>query len=237
MASDLLPQDVCVQVDAGTQLCVTFPGGVTICAQTGLDTGDVTATTRALSAQLNTALAPFAPILLTIEAVVALMNAVKAIPEAIGVPPDPTKLAEAIPKAIEAVAKVAGIPAGVLATMKGILLAIIESVRALLGELSAIATAQAGLAEIEELSMLPGNEVLRAVFECETANLATDIANQNASMQPINQILALVSSVLEPLIGKGVPGFADITDASAETLETIASVLDVIAAVVSLLPG
>ncbi len=228
---------LCVEVQESTPLCINFPGGVQLCAQLGIDTGDPSAKTKALFAQVNAVLAPLAPLLNTIDLALAVTDAIKGVQDALSVPPDPTTLFQAIPKVIEKAAVLTGIPLALPSMIKGILLALVEAVLAMLGEIEAIGRAQTEIAEAATAAAEPGNEVLAAIVECETANLEKDIANQNESMQPINRIIGLVNAILEPLTGQTVPSFATISDTSAETLDAIRQTLEIVQQVASFLPG
>src|SRR4051812_34186057 len=99
---------LCVEVTRTKQLCVTFPGGVQVCAQAGIDTGDSGQLVRSFFGSMNTVFAPLAPFFNLLDLVLAIVECVKAVPAAISLPPDPSKIFQCIPPLVEAVGKVAG---------------------------------------------------------------------------------------------------------------------------------
>jgi hypothetical protein len=224
MPIEINTAELCVHSVSSAPLTITFPGGVALSSIIGVDTGDARATTQALLAYANTALAPLKPLLNTIDLVVAMKDVV-------------TGSADKIPVVIEKAAAVAGIPLGVLPMIKGIVLLIVETVLALLGELEAIAAAQADIAAAMTEAEQPGNEVLLATLNCESENLEVDIANQNASIGPLNQIIGLVNAVIEPLTGASLPSFESIGDTSQEALDAIRATLELVRQVAVILPG
>lgn len=217
-------QALCVHVEPSTPLVVTFPGGIQLSAMLGVDKGDARAKTQALAAYVNAALAPFAPLLNTIDLVVAIKDVVTG---------DVSK----IPTVIEKAAAVAGIPLAVPAMVKGILLMIVETMIAFVAELEAIALAQSEIAASMEEAAQPGNEVLLATLNCESDNLAVELQNQSASLGPLNSILGIVNAVISPIIGETIAPLGNVADASAETLSALRNALATIRQVAELLPG
>lgn len=215
---------LCVHVEPSEPLAVAMPGGVSISSIIGVDTGDARAKTMALLAYVNAALAPLAPLLNTVDLVVAMKDVVTG---------DVSK----IPTVIEKAASVAGIPLGVPLMVRGILLMIVETVLALITEIEAIATAQAEIAAAMIEAQEPGNEVLLATLNCESGNLALEVQNQSASMGPLNSIIGLVNAVLAPLIGQELAPFGDVADTSAASLQSLRDALDLVRKVALILPG
>ena len=104
-----LPQDfenACILLNTGPgELCVTFPGGATICAQVGYEIGDIPEIVQNMLDSLNTALAPLVPFLNMIDVIKAIVDCIQAIPDCLS-PPSPTPLVECIPNLIEKLNKV-----------------------------------------------------------------------------------------------------------------------------------
>lgn len=237
MAIDIDLSSLCISVQIGKQICVTFPGGLTVCAQFGIELGDPSAIIRSFLAGVNSALAPAQPIFDIIDVLIAIVNCVKAVPEALSVPPDPTKIFSCIPGLLEALEKVAGIPLQIPVMIKQIILAIVTGVQAILGELTAFIHYESDLLAAATLAAKPGNLVLKSIYDCEHNNFAIELQNMNESMKPLNRLIGIINLLLEALTGQSLPTFSDLGSDVTAAIQPIQQVLSEIQMVANYLPG
>lgn len=240
MATGLPPLgDFCIQLSLGPgELCVQVPGGTRLCAQFGIDTGDASAMTRSLLAQINTALTPLDPFFTTLTFVVAVMDFVKGVPEAI-LTVNPEPIITPIADITKAATKLAGmIPQlSVPILVKGILDVVTVALIGLRAELGALITQQVRILAAGLRAQELGNLELQVVVDCATSNLSAQLANHNAAMAPLNKLMAIVNALL------GLAGLPEIEllpalgeELSDEVLGVIDGVIDVLSAASAALP-
>jgi hypothetical protein len=224
---------LCAEIPTLPDNCISFPGGVTLCAQVGFDEGSPLMVTKSLFGAVNAALAPLAPIFNVLDVALALFKCVKAIPDALGPPPDPTAIARCIPDLTQKVNKLLQlIPQIALpATIKGIIIAIITFLRGLKTKLQSIISRLARLAASRLRAVELGNLQLHAALDCAQHLIDVQLVNMNAGMAPVNRLIGVVSAFMQiaglgciPAVGNIGPITADVLsplDAAIEILQTI----------------
>ena len=224
--------DQCTQLSLGPgELCVRFPGGVTLCAQQGFDRGDANEIARSVLAQMNAALMPLAPFFTTLEFVKAVSDFAQGIPKAIA-SLSPQPIVEPLADIAKAVTKLLGmapqrsVPVLIRDTLNLILVQLIG----LRGEIGAMLAFQQRLAASAARAVDLGNAELQFVVDCATGNLAAQLANHNAAMAPLNKLLLVVNILLElaslppiellPGLGEQLsPEVLDVLDVTITVLE------------------
>lgn len=240
MAAGLPPlADFCVPLSLGPgELCIQFPSGVKLCAQSGFDAGDANEITRSLMAQVNSALMPLAPFFTVLDFVKAVTDFVKGVPEAIATL-NPEPIVSPIVDIGKAAAKLLSmIPQlSVPILIKNILEVVVVQMIGLRGELAALISFQTRLLAAGTRAAELGNLELQAVVDCATGNLSAQLANHNAAMAPLNRLMGVINLLL------GMAGLPEIEllpslgeDVSSEVLDVIDGVVDVLEAVVASLP-
>src|SRR5580704_7442375 len=96
---------LCLPPPPHIDLCITFPGGATVCAMDILNAADPFQIIQSLLQSVNTALAPLTPIFNIIDVVEAIVACIQAIPQCLA-PPNPEPLIKCIPVLVAALAKV-----------------------------------------------------------------------------------------------------------------------------------
>lgn len=235
---DLTPY--CIPLGAGPgSLCVTFPGGVTLCAQDGFDTGDANKITRSLIGQINSALMPLAPFFMTLDVVKAIMDCITAIPECIA-ELSPKPILDCLPELGKKVEKLlALIPQlSVPVLIKGILDVVVVQLIGLRQDIGALINQQGRIAAAAVRAQELGNVELQAMVDCANANLETQFQNHNAAMTPLNRLVGVVNALLELAGLQGLellPEFADHLDAGV--LDVIDKTISTIQVFAAALPG
>lgn len=222
---------LCVSVNTGPgELCITFPGGATLCAQAGYDFGDPAAITRALFAQVNSSLMPLTPMFNTIDVAMKIVECIKAIPATIGPPPDPTALAKALPGLLEALEKLVAIlpPLSIPKLVVDIIRAIVMGLIGLKGELTALIRQQARIIELATKAAKPGNIVLLSVLDCATQNFDAQLANLNTGLAPLNRLIGVVNALMEMAGLKPLPALDDLGDDPEAALSILDDFIDVL---------
>lgn len=217
-------QSLCFPVQNSSNFCIAMPGGAEICAIVGLAEGDIAAAVRAFIQQINTALAPLAPIFNILDLAVAVVECVKAVPDCIAIPPQPQKLFDCIPGLLEALEKLLALlpPLTIPRMVKGILLAVVAMLNGLKIELQSFIRAETDILAAATLAAKPGNVKLLSAVDCARANFDAQLANMNAGMAPLNRLVGYVNLLLSlALIDQQVPTFDQLGDDAAAMLEAI----------------
>jgi uncharacterized protein (UPF0147 family) len=228
MALPDVPSDLssaCVALRDAIQPTIALPGGVTLQAISGTDTGDPTAIVKGLMQAANPALAPFMPVF----DLIAALQAVKKIAESIA-PPNPVAIAEGVQTLTEKLSSLAqfvpqlAVPLMVKTTLD----TIIAALEALQSKLAVFAAHNERIAQSmarAETLPEPARSALLAVVSCAANNAATQLANENAALGPINRLIELLNTLLSMI---GLPCIPIVGGAGA-TPEAIALLGDVIA--------
>lgn len=232
-----IPAPTCARV---TQVpggfCVTFPGGGTLCVQTGMRTGDLVAMTEAMFAMLNTALMPLVPLFNILDVLVAIFNCIQAVPKVVA---DPLALVDCLKQLAQAIAKIlAMLPElSIPRLIKGILLVIGLMLTGFAMELQALAAQEARIAAAATAAAQPGNIALQAVVDCASGNIATKIQNLNAGMAPVNRFIGLINTLLLLVPGSPkVPTVGDLGSDAAGALAVVQQAGQIITEIANAIP-
>jgi hypothetical protein len=224
------PALVCLAPPQAIQLCVQFPGGVSVCANDLLAAADPFMVIQTLFQAINAALAPLQPIFDIIDAVDALVKCVQAIPQCIATL-DPAPLVDCIPGLAQALAKLLAlvpalsVPIMVLEFIK----ALIVAISAFIGRLEAVILKDAQLLAAATKAAQPGNIALRSVVNCATGNLAVDILNLNAALGPLNQLIGIVNLLASAVPGLPNPLIPNLNNLGVDALKAIQPLQEVVA--------
>jgi hypothetical protein len=230
---DLAP--LCVQMQSANPLCIRFPGGVRVCANIGLEFGDIAAVTRSLFANINSSLVPLNPVFDMIDVVKAILDCIQAIPDLIGPPPDPAKLLDCIPTLIQKIAVLLELlpPYSIPIMVKDICAAIAYFLLGLKLELTAFIAQEQRLIAAA-LSPCPG---LAVVVSCANGNFAAQLANLNAAGGPLNRLIGDVNAFAQIVGLPQIPTLADLGGDAAAALATLDPVIAILQEIAALIPG
>ncbi len=222
-----------------TDLCIPFPGGAELCPQQGLQSGDPSETLRSLLSSANAALLPLQPFFTVIGVVKAIIDCIQAIPDTLGPPPDPTALANCIPNLLEQVEKLLKMlpQYSVPLMIKRLILLVATTLAALKGELLAIIKYQERILAAATAANLPGNELLASILDCANSNASTTLANLNASMQPLQGLIAIMNILLEAIGQQPIGALPDMSGGADQALEPIDAFIGVLNDIADAIPG
>lgn len=227
----------CVLLREANPPIVVLPGGATLSAIAGVAGGDPGALFDGLLAQAAPAQAVTKPIFDLIAALMSVKGVADAIPKLIGPPPDPTAFFDAVADLAEKVSALAKLlPQLTVPLMaKSILDTVIAGLRGLRVKLQAMLAAQArsdaAAARAALLPAGPAKNALLQIVDCATGNLATQLANENQAMGTLNQLIALLNSIIQ--LVPGLPCIPTLGD-TASISEAALAALD---ATIALLEG
>lgn len=232
-----------IQVDCDPILiegsCIRFPGGAEICFTLPNIPGSDGEALRGLLAQVNSALAPLAPIFNIIDAIIAVFNCVSAVPDAIA-NLDPIALFECVPDMAEKIAALAQLipQLSIPATVVDILDLIIRQLQSLRNDLFRIAVYQNLVIAQGLKAAEPGRIALRLAVDCAQVDIDFEIASLNAQNEPLNRLIGIIGLLLAPFGINLSESLGTITDVSniEETLAPIDALIDVLVVVRKLVP-
>lgn len=230
----------CLALNTGPgELCVTFPGGATICAQYGYDLGDPSEITKSLLASLNSALAPLVPFLNVLDVIKAIFDCIQAIPDALGPPPDPSGIIACMPALVEKVNKLLELipPFPIFKLVKGILEVIIQGLLGFKMKVLAIVAQQQRILQAGLAAAELGNIALKVVVDCATGNMDAYLENLNAELQPLNRLMGLINVLLKLVQVDCVPMLEGLTELAEEALEPLDVAIEILAAIRDAIPG
>lgn len=225
---------LCTPVNTGPgELCITFIGGATICAQTGYDIGDPTAIVQSLLAQLNAALAPLGPFFDLLDFVKAVFDCIKAIPDCLGPPPSPTPIVNCLQGLTEVVNKLLQLipPFPILAMVKGILNVIIVGLEGLKEKLQAIDDHLTRVLQAATTAAQTGNLGLKAITDCAQGNIDAQLQNLNAQLAPLNRLIGVVNLLLELAGQQCIPAIGEVAD-----LDALQAIIDFLTEIYNAIP-
>lgn len=225
---------LCQQLNTGPgELCVTFIGGATICAQTGYEIGDPVTIVESLLGQLNSALAPLQPFFTILDFVKAVLDCIKAIPDCLGPPPSPSPIINCLQGLEEVVNKLLKLipPFPILVMVKGILLTIITGLTGLKQRLQAIQDQTARVLNAATKASQTGNAGLQSIVDCAQNNLDAQIANLNAQLLPLNRLIGIVNVLLELAGQSCIPAIGEIGD-----LDALQAIIDFLTSIYNAIP-
>lgn len=220
------------------ETCIRFPGGASLCAQYGFDSGDVNEVVRSLMGQVNSALMPLNPFFKVIDAFKAVGDCVSAVPDAI-TQLDVTGLLECVPTMVQKIAALLALlpQLSVPVLAKDILSAMVIALVGIRQEIAACIRQNTRLIAAELRAAELGNEELATVVVCAKANLSAQLANHNASMGPLNQLVGVVNYLLGLAQLPEIELMPDLGDElSASVLDTIDVAINVVQVAADAIP-
>jgi hypothetical protein len=187
-------ETLCDAIPSGQfDLCITFPGGATVCAYTEAFPPSLLALVRSMLGQANSAMAPLQPIFDIIGAIAAVLECIQAIPDSLGPPPDPTAIAQCIPNLVEKVEKLLLLlPQLSLPLMiAGFLDTLILMLNAIIGELNAVIRLLDRITRARGINA-PG---LAAIIDCGDRTVTSQLSNIEALFASINPLIDVVNTL------------------------------------------
>lgn len=203
----------CIDLSTGPgMLCVRFPGGSTVCAQVGFDSGDPGAILRSLFAELNSALSPLAPFFIVLDVIAAMVNCIKAIPDCLGPPPNPEKLIKCLPDLLKKLAALLELlpQLSIPVLVHDLIDVVIVGLMALRNELAAMITQAQRIAAAATRAADTGNIQLNLAVNCANGNLSALFANKQIGMQPLNRLIGIINFLLGLAQLPTIPSLDDI---------------------------
>jgi len=185
---------LCDAIPSGQfDLCVTFPGGATVCSVTEGFPPSALQLVRSMLGQANSALAPLQPIFDIIGTVSALFDCVKAIPDSLGPPPDPTAIAECIPALTEKIENLLALlpQLSVPLMIVGLLDVLILMLDAIISELNSVI---ALLARITRARAVPAPG-LAAIIDCGERTATAQLSNIEGLFASINPMIEVINTL------------------------------------------
>lgn len=180
-------------------LCIPFPGGVELCAQTGYDFGDLSEVTRSLFSQVNSALLPLVPLFDLIDTVKAVFDCVQSVVKCLGPPPNPQKLVNCLKDLAKKIDKIIHMlpPFTIPPLVRAFIDAVIAALTALKMDLKALIDAALRILDAQTVAAKTGNLSLAGLLDCANDQLDAMIANKNAGLAPLNRLLGVINTLLE----------------------------------------
>jgi hypothetical protein len=219
-------------------LNITFPGGATLSATQGYDTGDPNTIVRSLMAQVGAALMPLQPFFMTLDVIQKILDTFNSIPKSI-LTLNPQPLIEAIVELTKAIAKLVQLvpQLSVPVLIKGIIEAVIVQMQGIRQEMQAQLEHQTQLATAEQRASELGNAELQAVLQAARDNMAAQLQNFNTSMGPM-QVLIVLMNILNQLAGlPEVGAIGSLGDSvGQEVIDVIDTVIDTMTQALEALP-
>lgn len=224
-------ETLCDAIPSGEfDLCVTFPGGATVCSYTEGFPPSLLQLVRSMLAQANSAMAPLTPIFDIIGAIAAVLECIQAIPDSLGPPPDPTKLAECIPNLVEKVEKLLALlpQLSVPLMIVGLLDTLILMLDAVIRELESVIRL---LDRITRARAVPAAG-LAAIIDCGERSVTSQLGNIESLFASINPMIDLIN-VLGGLAGLNeIPSFeGGLGEDPSEAIEPLITIRDSLAGI------
>jgi hypothetical protein len=230
----------CPEIEVrGQELCVSFPGGISICAQVPSIEGPTPdVLSRALVGQAASALGPLQPIFDIIGAVLALSDFATAIPEAI-LTLDPDLLTEPLEELAEKVATLLrmipqlSVPILILDLVD----AIINYLNGLLDFLSTLENQQLEAEYSRGIAVSYNLSVLLAAVECAEEHIISQLGNMAEGAKTIDSFIATINlfGSLVPNMPV-IPSFGDIGDDVSSIREGIEELIELLETARDLIP-
>jgi hypothetical protein len=231
-------QALCVPIaEAPRDLCITLPGGLEVCAQSGDLPPSLFGYAKLALGAANSAMAPLGPIFTIIETITAIQKCLTAIPGILGPPPNPKKLLDALVELAEKIEKLLKLLPQLSVPLMVVQLidVIIATIEGAASELSAIARQVERLSAAQSLvSQAPG---LSVMILCAQTSIDTQLSNIErafASINPIIEVINLLGSLagLKPLPPfEGLPGdpidAVTVLHSAADSLRVVRSAIPV----------
>lgn len=228
---------LCVPIaEAPADLCITFPGGFEVCAQSSEIPPSLLGYAKLALGAANSAMAPLGPIFTIIETITAIQKCLTAIPGILGPPPDPSKLLAALEDLAEKAAKLLkllpqlSVPLMVVQLID-VIIAIIDGASSELAALARmlVRIQQAELAAATAPDLLQMAICARTSFDVQMTNLERSFASINPHVQMINSLGSLAG--LKPL-----PEFDSLPSDPSQAAATLQAAADALRVVRSAIP-
>lgn len=218
--------------------CITFPGGIKLCASAGIRFGDTAALTESFFGMINTALTPLTPFFNIIDVFIAIVKCFKAIPKCLA-PPSPKPILDALVGLEKALAKLLSmVPAlSVPILIKGILEAVILGLTSIKVEVTALIQQQARIISAATRAAEPGNVALQSSVDCATQSFDAQLVNLNASMGGINRLIGLVNVLLGLAGMPEVPSIDTLGDDAEASIAKLDSAIHILQIAANAIPG
>jgi hypothetical protein len=224
---------LCVPIaEAPADLCVTFPGGFEVCAQSPEIPPSLLGYAKIALGAANSAMAPLGPVFTIIDTITAIQKCLTAIPGILGPPPDPSKLVDALKDLATQVEKLLK-----LVPQLSVPVMVVQLIDVIIGILDGASIELAGLGrmltriEQAEAAAATAPELFemvtcaRSSLDTQMANIEHAFASVNTHIQMINALGALAGLRPLPLFKGPLP--SDPSEA-ATTLQGIADSLRVV---------
>lgn len=234
----------CVILRTAEVPIIALPGGAVLTPLLAVAGGDPGAILDSLLAQAGTALAPLAPIFKVLAALMSIKGVADAIPKLIGPPPDPLAFFAAVEDLALKITDVAKLlPQLTVPLMaKSVLDTVIAGLQGLKVKLQAMMAAQERtLAASQRASLLPNGpakNALMQIADCATNNLATQLANENKAMGTLNQLIALLNTLIQLVPGVPcIPTLESTPSISQEAIDALDTVIGVLEGLSAIFPA
>jgi hypothetical protein len=211
----------CIDLPSAEPPCITMPGGATICATWPFPSPpSADALMRQMMAQLQSALAPLAPLFTALDIISIIINLLKALAK-IDLPAiaeEAAKLPEAVVKLLAILPQVA-IPLMLVGFLDIIILFLVGFNEYLTKTSQALDRLTAS---VEYQDTLGASALIDAAL-CGQVNLDDFMASASAGMDPVNSIINAINIMLE-LIGLGkfkIPTLGEVTTANIAPFQAI----------------
>jgi hypothetical protein len=220
------------------ELCILMPGGAELCVQIPKEFPQPDEIVKQLFAQLNSAMAPLAPLFNIIDLSLTIVDCVKGIPEGPTELPPFKTLLECIPNLIEKALKIAAmipplsIPFMILGFIDALLVlleAIVLKLQTLVSELARIVEAETAAAEL-------GSAQLNIIVDCARMNVDAEMQGLNAGFGPIASLLGVINLFLELIGMDPMPSLSDIGQDPGAGLQPILNFIQAMRDVRALIP-
>jgi hypothetical protein len=209
---------------AATDRCITFPGGIRLCIPDPR-LGHPLSQVESLLKLLQAALMPLQPFFDVLNVILAIKDCIEAVP---GLLTDPSKLVKAITALLKAFGKLVALfpQVSVPKLVKDILGVVGFFLRAIASELGAFVSQAQRIAESATLAADLDIDALTAEVSCAQDAFDIEMANINASLGPLAQLLGVVNLLLKLI---GAPEIAidlSSSDDPAEAIELMLKIAD-----------
>lgn len=222
------------------KLCVTMPGGASLCVNLPDATPpNASEVARAMLAQVNAALTPLTPLFNIIDAVVSIVACVQAIPDAI-IKLDPSGIIQCVPEMVQKLSKLLAIipPLSIPITIRDILAVIIAFLSGLKSDLEDAKIQLNRILVAQLKAAQPGNSKLLDVISCAQATFDAMMAHIREGAAPLNRLIGLLNALLGLVPGVDpIPCLGSVEGLPQPVIDTLTTFIDVLTIVRNILPG
>ena len=204
------PRACCIPLPGGLEVCVLYPS---------IEATELEVLVQ-LFAQVNAALAPFAPLFNVLDVILAIVECIKALPKSI-LPPNPVPIVQCLVKLIEVVLNLLKLipPFSLLFTVAALLDCLLLLISALRKVAVDLVERQARLIAA---ALTPVDPQAQFLITCEINNFNLLLASLNEYLKPLNRLIGVINFFLL-FFGQEIPSFAS----GADNLIGLIATLDV----------